>query len=249
MIARIIVTAVAASLAAPCLVGCGATQAQLHALQIAGTAKTTLASYKSCLAPIEGKPEYTGIYEKIAVERTSDPAGKMPSDAQLNDQTRITEKEIATGLRWYAEAQQCSIPAMEALAQISPEFQEYFINNQREVTELLNEIVTTKPTFGKINQRLLVMKTSRKVEAARIGQGLRAALLSEHEQELQERAEVTQEILDASLSLAASLASRQAVLIRSQRAFVARHPEYASDPNIKTVRCTTINKALSCTLI
>jgi hypothetical protein len=93
---------------------------------------------------------------------------------------------------------------MEALAQISPEFQEYFINNQREVTNLLNEIVTTKPTFGKINQRLLVMKTSTKVEAARIGQRLRAALLSEHEQEqeqeLQERAEVTQEILDASLS-------------------------------------------------
>jgi hypothetical protein len=44
-------------------------------------------------------------------------------------------------------------PAMEALARIGAEFQEYFINNQREVTDLLNKIVTTNPTFGKINQR------------------------------------------------------------------------------------------------
>ena len=47
------------------------------------------------------------------------------------------------------------------------------------------------------------MKTSRRPEAARIGERLRAAHLSEYEQELQERAEVTQEILDASLSLVA----------------------------------------------
>jgi hypothetical protein len=65
------------------LVGCGSTQAQLHALQIAGTAKTTLARYKSCLAPIEAKPEYGVIYEMIAVERTRDPPGMMPSDAPV----------------------------------------------------------------------------------------------------------------------------------------------------------------------
>ena len=249
MIMRIIGTVVIATLCAPCLVGCGATQAQLHALQIVGTAKTTFASYRVCLAPIEAKREYAVVYEKLAVERTSNPAGTMPSDAQLNDQTRITEKEIAAGLRWYSEAQQCSIPAIEALAQISPEFQEYFINNQREITDLLNQTVTTRPTFGTINQRLLVMKTSQKVEASRIGQRLRAALLSEHEQELQQRAEVTQEILDASISLAASLATRQAVLIRSQRTFVAHHPEFAHDPNVRTVHCATVNNSLSCNLI
>jgi hypothetical protein len=93
------------------------------------------------------------------------------------------------------------------------------------------------------------MKTSRKIEAARIGQRLRATLLSEHEPELQERAEVTKDVLDASLSLITSLATRQAVLFCSQRAFVARHPEFASDPNIKTVRCTTINKTICCTPI
>ena len=249
MIMRIIAVAVAAGLAAPCLVGCGATQAQLHALQIVGTAKTTFASYKRCLEPIEAKPEYAVVYEKLAVERTSNPAGTMPSDAQLNDQTKITEKEIATGLRWYAEAQQCTIPAMEALAQINPEFQEYFIDNQRGVTDLLNEIVTTKPTFAAVNQKLLVMKTSQKTEASRMGQRLRAALLSEHEQELQQRAEVTQEILDASISLATSLATRQAVLIRSQRTFVAQHREFARDPNVRTVHCATVNNSLSCTLI
>jgi hypothetical protein len=249
MIMRIFGTAIVAILLAPCLSGCGATQAQLQALQLAGTAKTTLASYKACLTPIEAKTEYAVIYEKIAVERTSAPAGTMPTDAQLNDQSRITESEVATGLRWYSEAQQCAIPAIEALAEIRPEFQEYFINNQREVTDLLNEIVTTKPTLGQINQKLLVLKTSQKAEASRIGQRLRAALLAEHEQELLQREEVTQQVLDASISLATSLATRQAVLIHSQRAFVARHPEFARDPNIRTVRCTTINKALSCTLV
>jgi hypothetical protein len=123
----------AASLVAPCLVGCGATQAQLHVLQIVGTAKTTLARYKRRMEPIEAKPEYAVVYEKIAV--------------------------------------------------------------------------------GTVNQRLLVMKISQKAEALRVGQRLRAALLSEHEQELQQRADVTQEMLDASISLAASLATRQAPLI------------------------------------
>jgi hypothetical protein len=248
MVTRIVITTAGAILAVLSLVGCGATQAQLRALQIAGTAKSTLGTWKQCLAPIEAKPEYAIIYQKIAVYRTSEPNGTTPSEAQLNDETKVTDNEIAAGLRWYAETQQCSIPAIEALAQISPEFQEYFINNQREVTDLLNEIIDSKPTFGKINQRLLVLKTSLKADASRMVQSLRGRLMSEHEQELQ-RDEVTQEILDASLSLAASLATRQAVLIRSQRTFVARHPEYANDPNVRTVRCTTINKALSCTLI
>jgi hypothetical protein len=73
--------------------------------------------------------------------------------------------------------------------------------------------------------------------------------LSEHEQELQQRAELAQDILDASISLAASLATRQAVLIRSQRTFVAHHPEFARDPNVRKVRCATANNSLSCTLI
>ena len=249
MIIRLIGTAVVATLLAPCLVGCGATQAQLHASQIVGTAKATLSSYKSCLAPIEAKPEYEVIYEKIAVDRTSVPTGAMPSDAQLNDQTRIAEREIAAGLRWYSEAQQCAIPAIEALAQINPEFQKYFIDNQRELTDLFNVIVTTKPTFGQINQKLFDLHTSQKAEASRMGQRLRAALLSEHEQELQQRAELAQDILDASISLAASLATRQAVLIRSQRTFVAHHPEFARDPNVRKVRCATANNSLSCTLI
>jgi hypothetical protein len=80
----------------------------------------------------------------------------------------------------------------------------------------------------------------KRCKVSRVGQRLRAALLSEHEQELQQRADVTQEILDASISLAASPATRQAVLIRSQR-FFAQHPEFARDPNVRALHCAALN--------
>jgi hypothetical protein len=47
--------------------------------------------------------------------------------------------------------------------------------------------------------------------------------------------------LDASNPLAASLATRQAVLIRSQRIFFAQHPELARDANVSAVHCATLN--------
>jgi hypothetical protein len=138
---------------------------------------------------------------------------------------------------------------MEALGQISPEYQQYFVNNQVEVTDILNDVVTTRPSFGHINQRLAVLRTREKAQSAQLAQNLRTSLVARHQQEIQDRVEVTQGVLDAAMSVALSLASKQTVLIRSQRAFVAAHPRYASNPNIKKVHCTTTNKTFSCSLI
>jgi len=230
------------------MTGC-ATQAQLEARHFLVTAKDTQETFKACLAPIESNPEYSFLYNKIAVAKGSDPAGTMPSVLQMNDPERITDNEIATSLRWYAEFQVCAVPVMEAMGQISPDYQQYFVNNQSEITDIINDVVTTKPSFGHINQRLSAMRTRAKVEAAQLVQSLKSSLLAQHQQELEDRAEVTQQVLDAAISVALSLSTRQTVLIHSQRAFVSAHPRYAADPNIKTVHCTTINKALSCSLI
>jgi hypothetical protein len=242
------VRGIAAVLVTFLLTGC-ATEAQLEARHILVTAKGTQESFKACLAPIEANPNYSVLYNKIAVAKGSDPPGTTPSTAQLNDPERITDNEIATSLRWYAEFQVCAVPAMEAVGQISPDYQRYFVNNQLEVTDIVNDIVTTKPTFGHINQRLAALRTREKAEAAQLALNLRNSLLARHQEELEDRAEVTQQVLDAAVSVALSLSTRQTVLIHSQRAFVAAHPRYASDPNIKTVHCATINKTLSCSLI
>jgi hypothetical protein len=172
----------------------------------------------------------------------------MPTEAQLNDHDKISDGDIATSLRWYVDAQQCALPAMESLAQISPDFQQYFVDVQRETTDIINEIVTTRPMFGQINQRLLALKTWEKAAAKTMAENLRNSLAARHQEELQGREIVAQQVMTTAASVALSLATRQTVLIYSQRTFVAQHPQYSSIPKIKAVQCKPAGKSLSCSL-
>jgi hypothetical protein len=216
------------------IAGC-TSQAQREALTIQTTARETLETLKVCIRPIETKPEYARLYEKIAAATTSD-LHRLPSQAQLADAERPSDTDIALALTWYAEGQQCALPAIEALIKVVPEVEIPIADEQAEAADLINEVVTTRPTFGHINQRLYAFRLHQKEASARLAQNVRARLVSEHEQELQERQALAEGVAELAVDTLLILATRQANLAHAQLAFAKAHPTYRVVP-IRTISC------------
>jgi hypothetical protein len=214
--------------------GC-TTQAQRELLTLQTTARETMQAFNACLRPIETKPEYARIYQKIATSTTSD-LYRWPSQAQLADTERPSDSDIALALTWYSEVQQCTLPAIEAFIKVVPEIQINFTDGQAEVTDIINEVVTTRPTFGHINQRLYALKLHQKEAGARLGQNIRARLVAEHQQELQERQALAEGVAELAIDTLLVLATRQANLAHAQLAFAKAHPTYQVVP-IRTISC------------
>jgi hypothetical protein len=139
------------------IVSACATTAQIEAINLAKKGRTALDVDNACREPLELNPRYGRINEKFGVAKSNDP-NRMPSQAQMTDNTKISDDDIALGLNWYAEIQRCDLPAIASLGEIAPEFQTVFVHSQSEIADILNEIVSTKPTFARINQRIYALK-------------------------------------------------------------------------------------------
>ena len=229
------------------LAGCG-TQAQFEAIKITSTAGDVYKKVLACSAEVEVIPRYARIYEKLGVATASDPQ-RMPSQAQLIDQERISDDDLALALSWYASSQHCAVEAMEPFYDVAPEFQAYFADSQREITDIINEAVTTKPSYARINERILNLKLRQKETAKLTVQEIRKRLIAQNAQELQDQQEVAQQVVEIALNAALSLASRQAVLVRSQRAFLIAHAHYEKIDKIKTIKCNSVGHKISCALV
>jgi len=210
------------------LAGC-ATQAQLETVRIAKLASATLEKNKACLSEIENKPQYARVYEKLGMGLTTD-LNRMPTEEQMNDKERVTDADIALGLSWYAETQDCSLPAIEALSSVDPEYQIFFAKYQNESADLVTEIVKTKPSFGYINQHLMVMKLKTKEEATRLAQHVKARLIAQHQEEIAEATDNVIEVLD----LIAALSSKQARLAKAQQGFRSKGGHLRA---IRVIKC------------
>jgi hypothetical protein len=212
------------------------TQAQIEATKFAQKARVTLDAYNACLAPIEADSRYARIYEKLGVAKTSDP-NRVPSQVQLTDETKLSNEDIALGLNWYAEIQHCDLPAIASLGEIDPEFQSYFARARAERTDVINEIVTTKPSFGRINQRLYALRLNDKAEATQLAQKIRARLVVAHQRELAEREAVAASVAELALDAVLTLSSRQVILSRSAARFAAVYPKVPMH-EINAIKCS-----------
>jgi hypothetical protein len=221
-----------------CLSAC-ATQAQMEMIRIAKTASDVFEKDKACLAAIESKPEYARVYEKLGMGLTIE-LNRMPSPEQMSDNERVTDKDIALGLSWYAETQDCTLPAINALASVDPEYQDFFAKYQNESADLIEEIVKTKPTFGYINQRLMAMKIETKEAGTGIAQNLKARLIAQHQEEV---ADVTENAVDV-LNLITALATKQSNLVRAQRKY--SRFQHATFKKVRVIKCNPANKSYSC---
>jgi osmotically-inducible protein OsmY len=215
----------------------GCTRAQIEAAKIVKTGSEVLDTYRVCVAPMEANPEYAWIYEKLGVATNKDP-DRMPSQMQMSDNTKISNEDIARGLNWYAKIQECSLPAIASLAEIDPGFQIAFAQSQSEITDIINEVVSVKPSYGHVNQRLYVLKLHQKDAAKQIAQSLRGRLAIAHQQELQQRQAVAQSVAELALDTLLTLATRQVVLIRSARQFAVVYPPYQIS-KLQAIKCSS----------
>jgi hypothetical protein len=226
--------------------GC-ATQGQLEAIKVAVTAREEMDHLKSCAASIEVKPEYARIYEKLGVAK-SDDLNRRPSQTQLADEENVSDDDIALGLSWYVEMEQCEVPAIESLSRVAPESLAYFADDLRERTDIVNDIVTTKPTYGHINQRLLELKLRRKETAPELGRKLHARLIAEHQEELQEREDIAETVAEVALDALVVLATRQSRLVRSAQLFASTNSRYHV-PRVTPIRCDAAFKSALATTV
>lgn len=194
------------------------------------------------MAAIENKPQYERIYQKLGLGISTD-INRMPTEAQMNDKERINDSDIALGLSWYAESQDCSFPTIEALSTVDPEYQIFFAEYQNETADLISEIVRTKPTWGYINQRLMAMKIKTKEAGTRLAQNVKSRLLAQHEEEVAEATENTIDILN----LISALTTKQAGLVRSQKSYLARSHTH-NYRKIRVIKCSGSGRAYSCTV-
>jgi hypothetical protein len=218
------------------IVSACATTAQIEAIKIAKKGRTALDADNACREPIELNPRYARIYEKFGVAKSND-LNRMPSQAQMMDNTRISDDDIVLGLNWYAEIQRCDLPAIASLGEIDPEFQTVFAHSQSEIADILNETVSTKPTFGRINQRIYALKLHQKEESSQLGQKIRTRLIVAHQRELAERQDVAAGVAELALDTILTLATRQVVLSRSAMRFAAAYPKFQIH-EIEAIKCS-----------
>jgi hypothetical protein len=148
-------------------------------------------------------------------------------------------------LNWYAEAQTCDVEAIQSLSEIATEFRPVFINSQQEITDIINEIAATRPTYGHINQRIIDLKRHQ-TEAVKVAvQEIKTGLAAQHEQELEDRQVVAEQLTQPALDVATTLATRQVRLIRTQRVFAVAHPHYQLKA-IRVVKCGSVARTISC---
>ncbi len=223
----------------------GGCAAQMEASRIANSARATLDSLKICMQPIEAKPEYARLYQKLGVVTTSD-LNRLPFQSQLDDSERISDADIAVDMNWYAENQSCSTAAIERFLTDVPEAQISYTNSQIEIADIINETIAIKPTYGHINQRLLALKLRQKEEAKQMVRNVRARLAAEQQQETEAVAEAA---TDVAINVLIALATKQTTLVRSQRTFLAANPRYARQVvKIRVIKCLPVGRTYSCVL-
>ena len=115
--------------------------------KIVNAAREVLNKNLACLSKIDAKPQYAFfLYRKLGVATAQDPT-REPTQAQLADPEKVSDDTVALGLNWYAEAQTCDVEGIESLSEAAPEFGPRFIASQEEKTDIVNEIVATRPTY------------------------------------------------------------------------------------------------------
>ena len=217
-------------LAGAVLGGC-ATQAQMEATRTAASTREATSAWNTCLVRVQAKPRYARIYEKLGV------ATLMPSEAQLADTARMTNEDIALGLNWYTEVNECFPPLLEALAKIDQEYVAVFADDERQRTAIVNEIVVAKPTYGNVNREILILATQRKEAVTRVAQRIQARLAASRQQELDEMQAVATSVAELAINSIIALAETQSTLARSSRTFAAARPRYQIN-RIKIATCS-----------
>jgi|GEM_PF-2966600 len=205
-------------------------------------------SAEACRSPIQANKKFTHMYEKLSIAY-----GEMPTENKLKDEEVITDYDVALGLDWYSEWQYCMASQVEAMGKIDPEMAIIGTGVIKKQVALINEIVTTRPTFGHINRKILDMRNALKTDMSHWSEKLDRRLNAMQSQELAESGEaffsevgrVSKTLAMVLLETVGELAQMELLLAQSAAQYAATHPSYVLNP-IVTTKCSWFMDQLTC---
>ncbi len=245
-----------AALVMTCVVsGACTTEAQHYAAAVGQRAQATLGQYKTCERVLDAKPEFTRVYQKLAVSTADDPF-REPTAAQLSDSEVISDEDKTLYLAWFSEGQACATPAIEGLGRLAPEIEVYFANVQADQADILNEFIINRHTFGEANSAISALKARMKARAKEMGSDMKARFEAWDREEKEQTVEnvafvvgfVAVAVATRGQVSIAHLATRQSALARSQAYFLRVHPAAALTHRVRVIRCNGIGRTLRCAL-
>jgi len=149
--------------------------------------------------------------------------------------------------------QYCLSNDIQRMGRIDPELAIIRINGLKQITELVNDIVSSPQTYGAINQRVQVFRTSQgssfkswfKSLDSRLKTMERQELLETRRKFLADVGQIAISFVELTLSTVVALSEAQANIARSQEIYATLHPTYISN-SIITTNCNWLGDYLTC---
>lgn len=227
--------------------GCSAIKVQTTRLKLLGIIKDVNERAKACTSPIEANPKYNRIYEKFGVAY-----GKYPTELQMQDQNTISDSDIKLGIEWYGEYQYCYAKHIQDASNVDPGFGTIYTHVSIKQIELVNEIVTTHPTYAYINNKIYKMGQDLNIE----GKQWRDDLERRIEQNVANQSSetfltgvgsVSKKVLQTFFETVGELVNTELEFAKSVAAYSASQPTYIVTNPIRTTNCSVLGNFVSCT--
>ncbi|MEI7431391.1 MAG: hypothetical protein WCL27_13130 [Betaproteobacteria bacterium] len=228
------------------------TEAQKEGMRLQSSVSQISKETQGCYDQIQAKTHYALIYQKVALRN------QTPTIQQLSDSETVSDDLIPLALDWYAEVQECDRSATEKYARLHPEFGTLAAQWTKDVTRIMLNAITNRPTYGEVNRALADFKDSQKQDIRRTYARFSDRLKNQHNVELKQRAEdsvartqaanaALQSVTEVFALAIAGLAIQQGAMAQAQLNYAASYPTYVPARTITQTRCILNSSTLSCT--
>ncbi|MEI8573253.1 hypothetical protein J0667_15010 [Methylomonas sp. WH-1] len=231
------------------LSGCSAIHTQSERIRIFMMASDANTKAEACRAPIQAKPKYSKLYNKLAIA-----FNEYPTEEQLKDDEVISDPDVQLGIDWYGEFQYCMAKQIEEASKIDPALAIIISNVLKKQISLVNEIVSNHPTYGYINTQIYGLRTSLKDEGKKWKVNLENRLNIMEENEIdQSRDAFISEVGNVSKKFAqilfttiGEMARAEIELANAVVLYSATHPTYIVTNPIRTTNCNVFGNQITC---
>jgi hypothetical protein len=167
------------------------TAAQQQAATIRAEARQAGSEEISCIQSVYDKPEYTSIVQHLPAPGQE----SEPTMAQLADNSLPTKKQRKLLISLHDEIVPCNKEALNRLVSIMPGFATIAADTMIAVNKLTLKLVERKITWGKYNQKGVELRVEMRERARPIIQQMNDQLVAEHEDELAQRQQFAQALV------------------------------------------------------
>ncbi|MDX8127509.1 hypothetical protein QLH52_09460 [Methylomonas sp. OY6] len=229
------------------IAGCSTIKTQSERIRIGIKAKDVIEKAEACRAPIQKNPKFSRIYDKLAVA-----FGQMPSDTQLHDKEAMSESDIQLGIDWYGEYQYCMAKQIQDAGNVDPGYAIVLSHALKNQISLVNEVVSTRPTYGHVNNKILQMRNDLKIELKQWADDLERRLAQKEENDsdsafISEVGRVSKKLAQSFFETVGEIAKAELELAQAIIVYSASQPTYIVTNPIRTTNCSVLGNFVTCT--